>query len=209
VVSLQTHDQVGNRATGDRLSATVPAGLLACGAALLLTSPYTPMLFMGEEWGAGTPWQYFTDHTDPDIADAVREGRRSEFAAHGWDRSRVPDPQDPATVERSRLDWSELPRDPHRRLLEWYRCLVRLRRTVPDLHDDALDRVVVEQDDAAGTVRVTRGQHLVLVNLSDEPRALDADGRTPLVSWDAETRVAPDGTVQLPPQSVAIVGPAS
>ncbi|MGH3371452.1 MAG: malto-oligosyltrehalose trehalohydrolase, partial [Nocardioidaceae bacterium] len=72
VASLQTHDQVGNRATGDRLSATLPVGLLACGAALLLTSPWTPMLFMGEEWGAATAWQYFTDHTDPDLAEAVR-----------------------------------------------------------------------------------------------------------------------------------------
>ena len=104
VVSLQTHDQVGNRATGDRLSADLSPGRLACGAALLLTGPGTPMLFMGEEWGASTPWQYFTDHTDPGIAEAVRRGRRDEFAAHGWDREQVPDPQADRTAERSRLN---------------------------------------------------------------------------------------------------------
>src|SRR4051812_9089028 len=106
VASLQTHDQVGNRATGERLSALVSPGLLACGAALLLTSPWTPMLFMGEEWGAGTPWQFFTDHTDPALAEAVRQGRRSEFGAHGWAASEVPDPEDPETFRRSKLDWS-------------------------------------------------------------------------------------------------------
>jgi maltooligosyltrehalose trehalohydrolase len=104
VASLQTHDQVGNRATGDRLSATLPPGLLACGAAILLTSPWTPMLFMGEEWGAGTPWQYFTDHTDPALGEAVTRGRAAEFGAHGWKADDVPDPQAPETFQRSRLD---------------------------------------------------------------------------------------------------------
>ncbi|MEV5906648.1 malto-oligosyltrehalose trehalohydrolase, partial [Streptomyces sp. NPDC052127] len=96
----QTHDQIGNRAQGDRLSASLSPGLLACAAALTLTAPFTPMLFMGEEWAAGTPWQYFTDHTDPELAEAVRRGRRREFAAHGWAEEDVPDPQDPATRER-------------------------------------------------------------------------------------------------------------
>ncbi|MEJ7707060.1 MAG: hypothetical protein WKF82_07115 [Nocardioidaceae bacterium] len=100
VASLQTHDQIGNRATGDRLSAHLPVGTLACGAALLLTSPCTPMLFMGEEWAASTPWQYFTDHTDMTIARAVRRGRRDEFASHGWSRWEVPDPQAEGTAER-------------------------------------------------------------------------------------------------------------
>ena len=94
---LQNHDQIGNRATGDRISATVSSGLVKVGAGLVLTAPYTPMLFMGEEWGAGTPWQYFTDHTDPALASAVADGRRAEFAAHGWGTTDIPDPQDEAT----------------------------------------------------------------------------------------------------------------
>ena len=110
VVALQNHDQIGNRATGDRLTATLSPGRLAAGAALLLTSAYTPMLFMGEEWAASTPWQFFTSFEDPELGEAVRKGRRSEFSRHGWREDEVPDPQDPATRDRSVLDWSELGR---------------------------------------------------------------------------------------------------
>ncbi|WP_107644948.1 malto-oligosyltrehalose trehalohydrolase, partial [Streptomyces sp. Ru87] len=127
----QTHDQIGNRALGDRLSAALSPGLLACAAALVLTSPCTPMLFMGEEWGARTPWQYFTDHPDPELAEAVRRGRRREFAAHGWAEEDIPDPQDPATRERSCLDWTEPERAPYSRLLDWHRRLIALRRRGP------------------------------------------------------------------------------
>ncbi|HUR75630.1 MAG TPA: malto-oligosyltrehalose trehalohydrolase, partial [Sporichthya sp.] len=96
VTYLQNHDQVGNRATGDRLSASVSPGRMAVGAALVLCSAFSPMVFMGEEWAASTPWQYFTDHQEPELADAVREGRRNEFAEHGWSADEVPDPQDSA-----------------------------------------------------------------------------------------------------------------
>ena len=103
---------MGNRATGDRLPATLAGhpqreGLLRIASGLLLTAPFTPMLFMGEEWGADTPWQFFTDHTDPFFAEAVSNGRRSEFAAHGWGFADVPDPQDKETFLRSKLDWSQ------------------------------------------------------------------------------------------------------
>ena len=211
VASLQTHDQVGNRATGDRLSASLDPGTLACGAALLLTAATTPMLFMGEEWGASTPWQYFTDHPDPALADAVRQGRRDEFAAHGWAREDVPDPQDPATVEASRLDWSEPGREPHRRLLAWYRDLIRLRRERAALRDPALDRVGVVHDATAHTVLVRRGDHLVAVNLSegDADIALgpDAAGVEVLLAWDEATAV--HGTsVRVPARSATVLGPA-
>jgi maltooligosyltrehalose trehalohydrolase len=207
VASLQTHDQVGNRARGERLSALVSTGLLACGAALLLTCPATPMLFMGEEWGASTPWQYFTAHTDRGIAEAVRRGRRAEFASHGWRSADIPDPQAPATVERSRLDWAERSRPPHDRLLRWYRDLIRLRRTTPDLGDPRLDQVSVEHDLSARTVLVRRSAHAVLVNASRRTQDFtldDADRIEILASWDESGRV--DGrTVSVPPESATIV----
>ena len=205
VASLQTHDQVGNRATGDRLSATLPTGLLACGAALLLTSPWTPMLFMGEEWGASTPWQYFTDHTDPDLGEAVRQGRRSEFASHGWDREEVPDPQDPATFERSRLDWSEVEQGDHGRLLRWYRDLIRLRRERRALRDPHLDQVRTTHDPDRGLFLLQRGEHQVLVNLSEQPVRAEAYGKV-LLSWEPGVEME-DGVVEVPSRSALVVGP--
>jgi maltooligosyltrehalose trehalohydrolase len=213
VVSLQTHDQVGNRAVGDRLSASLDPGTLAAGATLLLTAAGTPMLFMGEEWAASTPWQYFTDHPDPDLAEAVRQGRRDEFAAHGWHRDDLPDPQDPATVERSRLDWSEVNRDPHARVLAWYRALIALRRERPELRDPDLRAVTVRHDETARTVAVHRGAHRVVVNLADAPRSVDlesdADDLVVLLSWDGCAAGADldDGRVSLGPRSAAVLGP--
>ncbi|HET7474619.1 MAG TPA: malto-oligosyltrehalose trehalohydrolase [Dermatophilaceae bacterium] len=214
VASLQTHDQVGNRMAGDRLCHLVSPGLAACGAALLLTSAYTPMLFMGEEWGASTPWQYFTDHTDPDLAESVSEGRRTEFASHGWDRADVPDPGDPATVERSRLAWSELRERRHSRMLAWYRALLALRRARADLRDPALDQVRVEHDTDTGLVVVHRGEHLVLVNLGES--ALEVPVELPLLAaspvlllaWEPLCRLE-DGVLKLPAASAAVVGPST
>ncbi|MFD8782211.1 malto-oligosyltrehalose trehalohydrolase [Kitasatospora sp. NPDC059599] len=202
---LQTHDQVGNRALGDRLSTTLPVGRLACGAALVLTSPFTPMLFMGEEWGAATPWQYFTDHTDPDLAEAVRRGRRREFAEHGWAAEAVPDPQEPATVLRSVLDWTELRRAPHTELLSWYRTLVRLRHERPELADPDLGAVRVEYEEAAGRLVVHRGPYRVAVNLGPAEAALPlgAAGREVVAAFGP---AALDGTsVRLGPDAAAVV----
>ncbi len=162
---LQDHDQIGNRAVGDRISATLSAELIKVGAGLVLTAPYTPMLFMGEEWGADTPWQYFTDHGDPGLARAVADGRRAELAAHGWAAGEVPDPQDEATFLHSRLDWSELEKAQHRELLEWYRQLIALRRGWPELTDPRLDRVRVAYDEGERWLLVTRGRLRIVASL--------------------------------------------
>ncbi|MEV7772004.1 malto-oligosyltrehalose trehalohydrolase [Kitasatospora sp. NPDC086791] len=202
---LQTHDQVGNRALGDRLSTTLPGGRLACGAALVLTSPFTPMLFMGEEWGAATPWQYFTDHTDPDLAEAVRRGRRREFAEHGWAAEAVPDPQEPATVLRSILDWTEPRRAPHAELLSWYRTLIRLRHERPELADPDLGAVRVAYEEAAGWLVVHRGPYRIAVNLGAAEAALPlgAAGREVVAAFGT---AALDGTaVRMGPDAAAVV----
>jgi maltooligosyltrehalose trehalohydrolase len=161
---LQDHDQVGNRAVGDRISALATPELVKVGAGLVLTAPFTPMLFMGEEWGAGTPWQYFTDHPDPGLARAVAEGRRAEFAAHGW-AGGVPDPQDEATFLHSKLDWAEVGREPHAGLLAWYRELIALRRGRPELTDPRLPRVQVEFDEQERWLAVRRGRLRIVANL--------------------------------------------
>jgi maltooligosyltrehalose trehalohydrolase len=203
VASLQTHDQVGNRARGDRLSMLVDPDVLACGAAILLTSPYTPMLFMGEEWGASTPWQFFTDHTNPEIAQATREGRRAEFGSHGWDESEVPDPQDPATFERSKLDWSEREREPHGRLLAWYRDLIALRRAEPALRDPRLGNPDVTWSDRR--LRVGRGRFELLVNLGDEPWRVEVDPGTELaLAWTPDLAVA-ESALDLPPHTPVLL----
>jgi maltooligosyltrehalose trehalohydrolase len=215
VVSLQNHDQVGNRALGDRMSAHLTPGRLACGAALLLTGPCTPMLFMGEEWAASTPWQYFTDHTDRELAEAVRKGRRDEFSSHGWDRDEVPDPQADLTAERSRLKWEEVPNEPHAAVLRWYTDLIRLRREVPDLADPRLDRIRVDHDVAAQTVVVYRGEHVVVVNLSDRPREIaisSRDAEPPVLevalAWAPDVVVEPS-LVRMPAESAAVLQPVA
>jgi maltooligosyltrehalose trehalohydrolase len=213
VASLQTHDQVGNRMTGERLSHLLSPGVLACGAALLLTSAYTPMLFMGEEWGASTPWQYFTDHTDPELAKAVQEGRKNEFASHGWDRDDVPDPQAPETVEHSRLDWDEVHTGAHERLLDWYRSLIALRHLAPELHDGRLDAVEVQHDVESGILVMTRGRYRTVVNLADAERSVPLDGTGTaaypvLLAWDPEGTTVREGALVLPATSAAVLGPA-
>ena len=125
----QNHDQIGNRAKGERMSDLVPLARVKLALGTVLTSPFVPMLFQGEEWAASTPFTYFTDHTDAALGEAVSQGRRREFAAFGWDPSEIPDPQDPATFESSRLRWEELDDPSHREVLEWCRLLVGLRRT--------------------------------------------------------------------------------
>jgi maltooligosyltrehalose trehalohydrolase len=205
VVYTSDHDQVGNRATGDRPSQTQPRGLLAAAAALVLTSPYTPMLFMGEEWGASTPWQFFTSFDDPELAEAVRNGRRGEFAEHGWDAADVPDPQDPATRDRSVLDWSEPGRDDHAWLLGMYRQLIALRRSRTELTDPRLDGVAVRYDEDERWLVVHRGNLRVVTNLGTSPRRIELDGEiTGVLLASADTWVEGD-EVALDGESFAVV----
>ncbi len=199
---LQDHDQVGNRAVGDRITATVPLGRAAAGAALVLTSPFTPMLFMGEEWAASTPWQYFTDFPDPELGAAVSRGRRGEFADHGWKAEDVPDPQDEATRLASVLRWSEREEGEHARMLDWYRALLATRRAEPDLLADDLSEVTVST--GPDWLVVHRRSVEVLVNLAGGPALLPGphDAQV-LLAWDGVDR-RPDGW-RLPGNSAVLL----
>jgi maltooligosyltrehalose trehalohydrolase len=126
VVSAQNHDQIGNRAQGERLSMMLGVPELKSIAALTLLSPFVPLLFQGEEWGAKTPFLYFTDHANAELGRLVAEGRSKEFSSFSW-QGAVPNPQEVETFTRSKLDWSELSKPPHDELLEWHRQLIHLR----------------------------------------------------------------------------------
>ncbi|MBT1004296.1 malto-oligosyltrehalose trehalohydrolase [Paenarthrobacter sp. DKR-5] len=204
VTCIQNHDQVGNRAIGDRISATESYGRLAVAAVLNLTAPFTPMLFMGEEYGASTPWQFFTSHPEPELGKATAEGRIKEFERMGWDAAVVPDPQDPATFERSKLDWSEAGQGDHARLLELYRALLRLRREVPELTDPRFGEVAAEFDESNQWFLMRRGALAVAVNLADGARSVPVAFEEILLS--TEPGIGPGaGTLDLPGAS-AVVG---
>ena len=207
VCCLQNHDQVGNRAFGERTAALVGPDLLKVGAALLLLSPFLPMLFQGEEWGASTPFLYFTDHQDAELGAAVREGRRREHPMPAG--AEVPDPQDPGTFLRSKLDWSELDREPHRSVLDWHRRLIALRLSEPDLlsHDRRL--VGTAFDEEARWLVVNRGRFSIAANLADKRQPLPLDGGASVVMASdegVEVETSDGGaSVWLPPRSVAVL----
>jgi len=197
-----THDQVGNRAIGDRPSQNLTFGQLAVKAALVLGSPYTAMLFMGEEWGASSPFQFFSSHPEPELARATAEGRKAEFAEHGWDADEVPDPQDPLTFERSKLAWDEIDSGEHARLREIYRGLIALRRAEPDFADPWLDHLGVDYDEDQRWIVLRRGAFAVACNLGTEPVSVPVTGE--VVSASGEPAVGADST-RLGGQSFAIL----
>jgi maltooligosyltrehalose trehalohydrolase len=192
VVGSQNHDQIGNRARGDRLSEHLDDDQLACAAMLVLCGPFTPMLFMGEEWGASTPFQFFTSHPEPELGQVTAEGRIEEFARMGWDPSVVPDPQDPQTFERSKLDWSELTRGRHAVLLDVYRRLAGLRRSVPELTDPAFASLAATADEETRLFTLRRGGLLIAVNFSDLPVTLPESGEL-LFTTPTPPTVSPAG----------------
>jgi maltooligosyltrehalose trehalohydrolase len=206
VAYLQTHDQVGNRAVGDRIGATVTPGQQAIGAALYLLSPFTAMLFMGEEWRGGTPFAVFTTIEEEWLADAVRTGRRSEFAAHGWDEADVPDPQDPGTREASVLRWSEVDAPGHVETLAFYKRLVEVRRTEPDIASGDLRATQARFDEDAAWFVLSRGSLRVVANLSEQPQVvpLPEDLVEVLASWGRRPEKV-GGGLRLEGHDVAVV----
>jgi maltooligosyltrehalose trehalohydrolase len=205
VVANQNHDQVGNRAAGDRLAASLDYGQLAIAAVLTLAGPFTPMLFMGEEWGASTPWQFFTSHPEEELGEATADGRLAEFERMGWDPSVVPDPQDPATFERSTLDWSEPDAGDHAKMLLLYRALAQLRLIRPELTDPRLTRLRVESDEDAGWIVLHRDAISIAANFAAETNTIAGIGIGEiLLATDAGVGVA-EGAVILPPLSAVIL----
>ncbi|HUB58533.1 MAG TPA: malto-oligosyltrehalose trehalohydrolase [Mycobacterium sp.] len=197
-----THDQVGNRALGDRPSQNLSYGQLAVKAALVLGSPYTAMLFMGEEWGASTPFQFFSSHPEPELARATAEGRRKEFADHGWDADEIPDPQDPETFQRSKLDWSEVDAGDHARLRQIYHELIALRRSETDLADPWLDNMVIDYDEDRRWIVMRRGRLVIACNLGAAAVTVPFTGEVVLCSASPDVAAS---VTELQPYSFAIL----
>ncbi len=192
VCFVQNHDQIGNRATGERLAHLVSPERLEIAAAILLTSPFVPMLFQGEEWAASAPFQYFTDVDDEEVGNAVREGRRSEFAAFGWDPEDVPDPQDRETWNRSRLGWGERSEPLHARILDWYRRLIALRAEHTDLRDGRASATTVHHDSGSDGLVIERGTLSIVVNLGEPTSVAVRPDATVLMSNGDEPSPATD-----------------
>jgi maltooligosyltrehalose trehalohydrolase len=176
-------------------------------ATLVLTSPFIPMLFQGEEFAASSPFQYFSQHEDPTLAQNVSEGRKNEFKAFGWSPEEVPDPQDRAAFERSKLRWSEVAQGEHEEMLNWYKQLVALRRSTPELTDGRLTEVNVTFDERARWLVLKRGDIEIVSNFAADTQAIPIS-RMPrgiLASndrWDLRP-----GLIEIPGESVAILSP--
>lgn len=222
IVFSQNHDQVGNRAEGDRPRALVDFEGRKAAAALTLLSPFVPMLFMGEEHDEPAPFQYFISHTDERLVEAVRKGRRAEFESFQW-RGEIPDPQAEETFARSRIDWTLRERQPHSRMLALYRELLRLRREHPALTSLDREHLAAEVLDERGLLRIERwsaapsARVCVLANLCAErlDGHLPAGGRwrrmldTADAAWAGPGGLAPEtpgdaDTVPLGPREVAL-----
>jgi maltooligosyltrehalose trehalohydrolase len=201
---IQNHDQVGNRATGDRLLEIVGPNRARIAAALVLLGPFVPLLFQGEEWGASTPFQYFADHEDPEMARLVSEGRKREFAAFGWDPTLIPDPEKRETFDCSKLNWEEVNEGTHGGMLAWYRELIRLRRSTPSLNNGERGRTQARFNQRELWLSMERGDVIVTCNLgSDELRLPLPQGKR-LILKSRESIWASDGQVVLPNESVAV-----
>lgn len=181
---------------------TVDDDHLKVAAAMILTSAFTPLLFMGEEWNASTPFQYFTDHPDPELGAAVSRGRKEEFGRFGWNPSDVPDPQDPRTFERSKLDWSELDDQPHADMLDWYRSLIRLRSSEKALSTGDLSAIQMSFSEEGRWIVLQRHDLTFAYNLGDGEANVPASGELVLSSGKHPATTGEGST--LPPWSVSI-----
>jgi maltooligosyltrehalose trehalohydrolase len=199
----QNHDQVGNRPRGERLSQLVGVAQQKLALHLVLTAPFVPLLFMGEEWGASTPFQFFTSHEDEAVAEATRRGRRAEHHAAGVPPEEVPDPQDEATFLRSRLRHDERRRAPHDEIYAYAHALVALRRSTADLRraDPSANRVAVVRT----AIGLHRGRHVSWANLGAEPVRVEAAPGAVVVLSSSGGVAIEAGTLLLPGYGAAVL----
>ena len=202
---IQNHDQVGNRAVGERLQVSVGFDRAKIAAAIVLLSPFVPMIFQGEEWAASTPFQYFADHEDPEMARLVSEGRKNEFKAFGWSPESIPDPEKKETFLRSKLNWDELREAQHAEMLEWYRNLICLRQSTASLNDGDPGNISVKYDPDQLWLSMQRGEIIAVCNLGKEPYHFSLTDDASLVMRSRGDITLNSQTVILPADTIAIV----
>jgi len=200
----QNHDQVGNRALGERLEQLCGLHASKVAVGLVLMSPYVPMLFMGEEFAASTPFLYFADHDDEEMRRQVAEGRKRDFAQFGFDQE-VPNPEDLKTFNDSKLKWDEIGEGKHAEMLAWTKALIKLRRCTVALNDGSMHHLLVSTDDAKKTLVMQRDEARILANFGDQPyyfQLLDGE-ELRLISRDGVGVV--DGGIELPAMTLVVM----
>ncbi len=201
----QNHDQVGNRAKGERLQHLTDMPRAKMAAALTLLAPFVPMLFQGEEWAASTPFQYFTDHEDKELGKLVSEGRKKEFAAFGWDPADVPDPQDASTFENSKLKWDEIAKPEHAEMLRWYKDLIALRASRRELTDGVLEQVDIDFDEEDRWFTMQRGGVVLVLALGEEGYSAGLDESVELLLASDGGITVEGGHLSMPGSGVAVL----
>lgn len=202
---IQNHDQVGNRAAGDRLHDCAGFDRAKVAAALVLTSPFVPLIFQGEEWAASSPFQFFADHDDPEMARQVSEGRQREFKAFGWNPAEAPDPENKETFERSKLKWEEAGEGRHAEMRAWYRDLIHLRRTTPALNDAEPGHTRVTCDAQRRWLEIARGPISILCNLGGDAHVFRVPEDVLILMSSIPGLEARNGVISVAPDSVVIL----
>jgi len=200
----QNHDQVGNRAEGERIEHLCGLDAAKVAIGLVLTAPYVPMLFMGEEFAASSPFLYFADHEDEEMKKLVSEGRKRDFAQFGFDGN-VPNPEDLKTFEDSKLNWGEIGEGKHAEMLAWTKALIKLRRCTICLNDGSMHQLMVSSDDKRKTLVMQRDEARVLVNLGAQPYNFELLDGERLCLVSREGVAVNNENLELPAMTLAIL----
>jgi maltooligosyltrehalose trehalohydrolase len=202
---IENHDQVGNRATGARLQQIVGTDCAKVAAGILLTAPFVPLLFQGEEYAASTPFLYFADHDEPEMIKAVSEGRKREFAAFGFADKEVPDPEARDTFERSKLNWDEVEDGCHKEMRNWYKALIHLRHNSISLNDGDKGHTQVRFDEAGRWLAMDRGGVQVLANMGQHDASFDVPESFRVALVSRKDVGVNAGKILLPPNTLAVL----
>ncbi len=201
----QNHDQIGNRAQGERLEHLTDLATAKVALGLTLLVPYVPMVFMGEEWAATAPFLYFADHEDEEMRKMVSEGRKKDFAHFGFDQFEIPDPEAMETFEKSKLDWDEVHEGKHEEMYRWTKEMIHLRKSCVAFNDGDLGHLRVQTDNKRKTLWMQRAEYRVVVNLGTEPASFNLLEGECVKAASRELAAGGAETLELPAMTLAVL----